>query len=176
MSVRAPTPAGQDEIVSLCAFLVGAESYVLDLRRIRQVLKPLRVTPVPRGPAHLEGVIQLRGEVIPVIDLRKRLGAPAPPPGPLARLLITWVGRRQIALIVDRVTGVLRLPRSQLTAAPQLWGVENRFFLGVCGQGEDLKLLLNIKALLSSDLPVEPIDRGLLLPESAPPRSSKEGA
>jgi purine-binding chemotaxis protein CheW len=150
-----------DPTVSLCAFEVGGEGFVLDLLRVREILRPMKVTPVPKAPTHLEGVIHLRGAVIPVVDLRKRLGVEAIENGSLNRLIVCRIGRRQVGLVVDRVTNVLRIPISQILPTPDLW-LEGgaRYFLGVCGEGQDLKLLLNLKALLSSSEPVpRPVPR-----------------
>ncbi len=150
--------ADSDPVVSLCSFTVGSESFVLDLLRVREILRPMKVTPVPKAPPYVEGVIHLRGAVIPVVDLRKRLGVEVPGSGPQNRLIVCWVGRRQVGLIVDHVTDVVRIPKSQLLPAPDLW-LEGgaRYFLGVCGEPPDLKLLLNLKALLTSS---EPVPRG----------------
>jgi purine-binding chemotaxis protein CheW len=145
----------RDPIVSLCSFKVGGEGFVLDLLRVREILRPMKVTPVPKAPPYLEGVIHLRGAVVPVVDLRKRLGVASIEDGPQNRLIVCWVGRRQVGLIVDHVTDVIRIPRSRLLPTPDLW-LEGgaRYFLGVCGDPPDLKLLLNLKALLTSGEPV----------------------
>ena len=65
-----------DEITQLTAFKVGDEEYVVDILRIREIIRPLPVTPVRRGPRFVEGVISLRGSVIPVVDMRRRFGLP----------------------------------------------------------------------------------------------------
>ncbi len=158
-----------EPIVSLCAFEVGGEGFVLDLLRVREILRPMKVTPVPKGPAHLEGVIHLRGAVIPVVDLRKRLGVGVAKSEPHNRLIVCWIGRRQVGLVVDRVTEVIRIPRSKILPTPDLW-LEGgaRYFLGVCGEGATLKLLLNLKALLTSSEPVPSSQRKGLLVEGPP--------
>ncbi|MHB1844116.1 MAG: chemotaxis protein CheW [Deltaproteobacteria bacterium] len=137
--------------MSLCAFDVGSEAYALDLRRVREILRPLRVTPVPRAPAFIEGVIQLRGTVVPVIDLRRRLLAPVTQ-GAGVRFLLCLIGRRQVALAVDRVAGVLRVSRSELKPAPPL-SKGSTWILGVCKDDDRLRLLLDLPALLASDEP-----------------------
>lgn len=142
------------EIVQLCAFAVGEREYVLDVMRIRSIVRPVPITAVAHAPPFIEGMIELRGEVIPVVDLRKRLGAPAAQTGPKARMLICVVDGREIALHVDRVIEVMRIPRSAIRPAPPLLdGPGARFYLGVCDatvRGEPrLRLLLNLRALLS---------------------------
>ena len=142
-------------IVPLCAFAVGEQEYVIDVMRIRSIVRPLPVTAVPHAPPSVEGMVELRGSVIPVVDLRKRLGAPPVALGPKARMLIAIVGGREVALLVDRVLEVMRIPRSSIQAAPPLLAASRaRFYLGVTEavvRGEvRLRLLLNLRALLES--------------------------
>lgn len=160
-----PAAAG-DARVQLCSFRIGGEDYAVDLMRVREIIPPLPITPVPRAPASVEGVVRLRGEVVPVLDVRKRLGVPAVPPSRKTRFLVVNVARRRIALVVDEVCEVLRLPRRELRPAPPLADDgAPRFFLGVCG-GEAgakgrrpgaarLRLLLDVKALLDPAVPGE---------------------
>ncbi len=160
---RAPLP--DDPIVQLCTFRIGGEDYAVDIMRVREIIHPLAITPVPRAPASVEGVVRLRGEVIPVLDVRKRLGLPASAPTRRTRFLVVNVARRRIGLVVDEVCEVIRIPRADIRAAPRL-GDERapRFFLGVCGgdgasaRGRRagsgrLRLLLNVKALLDPAVP-----------------------
>ena len=149
----APEPAETpvEEIVQLCAFVVGGEEYVVDIMRIKEIIPPVRITPVPHAPEYIEGVINLRGAIIPVVDLRRRLGLARAAPTKKTKYIICVVGGRRVGLVVDSVTERLRLPRSSIRRAPaMLLGRGPRFFSGVCGPQERLKLLLNIKALLSS--------------------------
>lgn len=173
-------PHPPDSIVELCAFRVGSEDYVVDIRRVREVVPPLPIRPVPRAPEFVEGVVNLRGEVIPVVDVRRRFGLPAAPPTRKTRLLVAHVAGRVLALVVDAVLEVVRIPRSAIRAAPPPSGSEApRLFLGVCGgeapaaapraegPGEPwaespargaptkLRLLLNVKALLQPIGPEE---------------------
>jgi purine-binding chemotaxis protein CheW len=152
-------PPKTDPIIQLCAFQVGGEEYVIDIMRIREIIRPIRITAVPRAPDFIEGVINLRGEVIPVVDLRKRLSVPASQTRKKVRYIICSVGGRRVGLVVDAVTEVLRIPRSALKSTPALLARSGpRFFLGVCGPQERLKLLLNIKALLESQEKVPSAD------------------
>lgn len=148
-----------DPLVQLCTFRIGGEDYAVDIMRVREIIRPLPITPVPRAPAFVEGVVRLRGEVVPVLDVRKRLGVEARPDTPRTRFLVVHVAARRIALVVDQVTEVLRLPRSEIRPAPSLGPAEGpRFFLGACGGdagGRGLRLLLNVKALLDPSVPGE---------------------
>ena len=163
----APEPgrgAAADPLAQLCTFRVGGEDYALDIMRVSEIIHPLPITPVPRAPAFVEGVIRLRREVIPVLDVRKRLQLPIAPPTRKSRFLVVNVARRRIALVVDEVREVLRIPRSEIRPAPVLGAGDGpRFFLGVCGgeraggrSGPPMRLLLNVKALLDPEVPGEP--------------------
>ncbi len=151
--------------VQLCTFRIGGEDYAVDIMRVREIIQPQPITPVPRAPAFVEGVVRLRGEVIPVVDVRKRFGLPPAPATRKTKFLVVHVAGRRLGLVVDEVCEVLRLARADIRPAPALVGLEApQFFLGVCG-GEGapagcrrggasrLRLLLNVKALLD---PVRP--------------------
>jgi len=155
--------AGEEPIVQLCTFRTGGEDYAIDIMRVREIVPPGPITPVPRAPSFVEGVVRLRGEVIPIVDVRRRLGLPVVPATRRTKHLIVNVAGRRLGLVVDEVTEVLRIPRSEIRPAPALVdGGGPRFFLGVCG-GEGtagaagrrgpagtlrIRLLLNVKALL----------------------------
>ncbi len=166
-----PTRAGGPRIFELCAFRVGGAEYAIDLRRIREIVQPLPITAVPRAPEYVDGVMDLRGEVIPVVDVRKRLGL-TPREGGRAKVLVVNVAGRILGLLVDAVCEVVRLPRSAIGPPPSLLATGGpRLFLGVCGAREaraaaagrhpgpagkappKLRLLLNVKALLEPSTP-----------------------
>ncbi len=142
-----------DRVVQLCAFFVGTEEYVLDIMRVEEILSPQRVTPIPHAPAFVEGVLHLRGLILPVVDLRcQLLGAPEPET-PRTRLLVCKLGMRRVAVKVDRVAEVLRVRRGDIKPAPAL-RVAGRspYVVGVCGPPDRLRLLLDLKALLRVEL------------------------
>ncbi len=153
---RRPRPedsAARDPLVQLCCFTVGREEYVIDIMRVEEILPPQRVIPVPRAPSFVEGMLHLRGALLPVVDLRERLMTTEAPPSPKTRLLVCLLGRRRLALRVDRVTEVMRVRRSELKPAPALLSPGRApFVVGVCGTVERPRLLLDIKALLRAEV------------------------
>ncbi len=175
--------APPSSIVQLCAFRVGDQEYVIDLRRIREILQPLPITPVPRAPDSFEGVMNLRGEVVPVVDVRKRLGLAGLRSRP--KVLVVNVAGRVLGLMVDAVSEVVRIPRSAIGPPPLLGAAGSRLFLGVCGSRElcspsaasqtaaarpaaqRLRLLINVKALLEPVIPTaaEAVRRSLVAAE-----------
>ena len=144
------------ESVQLCVFAVGDEEYALDIMRIEEILQPHAPTRVVGAPPWVSGVINLRGVIVPVVDLRLRLGS-----GPVTtklkpKFIVCKVGRRRAALKVDGVTQVVRVGLDELKPAPaMLTGTHvspdtARYVLGVFGTPQKLTLLLDIKALFAA--------------------------
>jgi len=128
--------AGLEDDLKLAGFYVGAGLYGIEIMRIKEVIqaRTLVVRPVPFAPAIVEGVIQLRGVVIPVVDLRRRFETPIDPAiEHLNKLIIVSVAGRIAGLKVDRVLGELRVAASSVRPAPSMLrpdgerGTENVF-------------------------------------------------
>ncbi len=142
------TDAGR--IVQMAAFRVGDQDYVIDIMRIREIINPLPITPVHDETGLLEGVINLRGVIIPVVDLRQRLGLPPAEQTRQTKIIIATVGARVVGFRVGEVLDVVRLPRSHIRPAPRLDEQrEPGLFLGVCEIDQQLLLLLNLKRVLT---------------------------
>lgn len=137
--------------IQVACFRLAGEMYALDIRRIKEVIRPQKVTPIPKAPVFLEGVINLRGMVIPVIDLRRRFALPIPSDDRRARIIICVVARKNIGLLVDEATEVCRFSRDDVRpASPFLGGAEAEFILGMCRQRDQLVMLLDLDRLLSA--------------------------
>ncbi len=142
--------------VQLACFRVGTEIYALDILRIKEIIRPQKLTPLPKAPPFLEGVINLRGSVIAVVDLRKRFDRQAVNDGRKTRIIISALSGKMIGLMVDEVSEVRRYSRQEIQPAPQfLAGKGAEFFLGVCRREEDLVMVLNLEKILSSDEKIE---------------------
>ena len=163
MMTPGPSAAASDELLQVCVWRVGAEHFAVDLRRVEEILPVPVVTSVPHAPSFLEGVTRLRGEVLPVVDVRKRLGvwpderaslSPSGKPRNRERLVVCRLGTRRVGFIVDAVTQVTRVSRQSLRPAPLAERPGARpHILGVCGEPPSLKLLLDVKALVSGEGP-----------------------
>ncbi len=138
-----------DQRVQLCAFRIGDEEYVIDIMRVEEILPVPAITRVRRAPAFVEGVVNLRGAIIPVIDVRRQLLGGIPPPQPAERLVLCKLGKSRVALRVDAVKAILRVPISSLQVAPMAGKNGARaHILGVCTMGARLLLMLDVKTLL----------------------------
>lgn len=137
--------------IRLITFLIGSESFVLDIMSVRQILSYSGSTPVPKAPSFVEGIIVLRNEVIPIIDLRRRL-YPHLEAAPNPLILITRTSAGVIGLKVDQVRRMITIGVDEILPAPEIVrGLEGEFLIGVVPQGEDVLLLLDIETLLSSE-------------------------
>ena len=149
-----PDVSGKDaarQEIQLACFRIGAEMYALDIMRIKEIIRPQKLTPIPRAPEFIEGVINLRGAVIPIVDLRKRFNQPVTASDHQKRIIICSVSGKIIGLLVDEASEVCSFTRPQIQPAPQfLKGRGAEFFLGVAKRGEDLILLLDLEKILSS--------------------------
>jgi len=146
------TTATERQDIQLACFKVGGELYALDIIKIREIIRPQKLTVVPKAPRFIEGVINLRGVVIPVADLRKRFDHPCSTDLRKHRIIICSVSGRIVGLLVDEVLEVRRYGRQDIAPAPQfLKGPEAEFFLGVARRGDDLVMVLDLDRILSSD-------------------------
>jgi purine-binding chemotaxis protein CheW len=143
------TKEGETQLV---VFMLGKEEFACNIEDVREVLKMVRVTPLPRSLDFVEGVINLRGEVIPVIDLRKRFGMPEAERTDDSRIIIVEVEERMVGLTVDSVSEVIRLSSKQIQEAPnQLAGGRTHLIMGV-GKVEDrLLIILNLERILTTE-------------------------
>jgi purine-binding chemotaxis protein CheW len=110
-------PSGHDDVVEVLVFQLDGQRYGLLAVVVREVLRAVSVVPLPRAPAVIEGVINLRGRIVPVLDLRSRFRLPSRPLRHTDHLIVAWAGDRLVALRVDQATDLVRLPAAHLEEA-----------------------------------------------------------
>ena len=138
--------------IQIACFRLMDDLYAVDIMRIKEIIRPQRLTNLPKAPAFVDGVINLRGSVIPVVDLRKRFGMPERADGSSTRLLIVRLSTQTIGLVVDDVTEVITVPVGDIKPPPAVSdGLIADHLLGVCLAGDILVMLLDIDRLLSSN-------------------------
>jgi len=147
------------EAVQLVTFKVGNEVFGLDIRCITEAVRPLKITPLPHMPAFIEGVVNLRGVIIPIVDLRKRFDIARTVENPKKmRMLITrgaipgaaGSSRELLGLVVDSVQEVLHVPGKDIEPAPEAVMGESGFITSVGKVGDRLIMLINITRILST--------------------------
>lgn len=140
--------AERDQERQLLAFSLDGGAYALAVERVREIARLRPVTPVPRVPRDVLGVVSLRGEIVQVIDLRSRLGLPVGEPGRKARIVVVYAGDGGVAgLRVDAVTEVMRVSEDAIRApSSEADSVE-----ALCVRGEAFVSLLDLERVLDLD-------------------------
>lgn len=137
--------------IQVACFSLDENHYAVDIMRIREIIRPQKLTLLPKAPPFVEGVINLRGTVLPVIDLRKRFGLPARETDSGVRLLILRVAKQLLGLVVDNVTEVITIPAKDIKPPPQAaGGIGAKYLIGVCLVDDSLIMLLNIDTILTA--------------------------
>jgi purine-binding chemotaxis protein CheW len=136
-------------------FLLDTEEYGIDILNVREIIGIMDVTKVPQTPDFMEGVINLRGKVIPVIDLRSRFDLPRIEYGEKTCIIVVDVGML-VGIIVDTVQEVHNISAGDIQPAPSLGAsIDTSFILGMGKVKEDVKILLDIGNVLTSSELVE---------------------
>jgi purine-binding chemotaxis protein CheW len=135
----------------MACFQVGGRDCAVDVMRIAEVLRPVPVTPLPAAPPFVEGLIELRGRFLPLIDLRRRFGdAPAERDG--GKFIVAPLGGASIALVVDDVSGVERIPVELIQPPPSLGSgrVAPPFLAGLVRWNDRVLMVLDLDAILTA--------------------------
>lgn len=137
--------------IQLACFNLGDNLFAVDIMRIKEIILPQQLSCLPRASSILEGVINLRGAVIPVMDMRKRFGMPAAPVGKTAgKLLLVSLARQILALAVDNVLEVISVPAKEIKPPLDLSeGIGMEHLLGVCLSDNRVFMILDIDSLLA---------------------------
>lgn len=144
-------PAASSGTLPVVVFRVGGEDFAVDVFDVQEVLRYQTPTPVPKAPPFVEGVLEVRGTLVPVVDLRKRFEAPAPHDSD-TRVLIVRLPSGPVGLVVDTVLEVLRANPEDLHDPPShVKGLAAAFLRGILRHGDRLILVLDVPRLLDSD-------------------------
>lgn len=140
------TVASEEAYQEFLCFLLGDEEYGVNIMEIKELIKPRELTEVPRAPHFVDGIISLRGVIVPVIDLRKRLGLHGQRSTAQQRIIIVRQRDGYSGLRVDSVTGVLRIADHRRETAPAaLEGIDREFVAGIGRADNRMVILLDIQ-------------------------------
>lgn len=144
----------KEQLRQLVGFTIGKELFGVDILMVQEIIRAAPITAVPNSPDFVEGVINLRGNIIPVIELRKRLGFAMPDVNMEdSWILILDIEGRITGFIVDSVTEVLKIQESGIEPPPDIVmaGLETQYIRGVCEIDEKLLILLDFNCILLVD-------------------------
>lgn len=144
--------SGSDELLQLVSFGMGEEEFGVNILNVQEINRMQDITRVPNSAEHIEGVISLRGKVIPILDLRCRLGMERKEHDKHTRIIVVEVQGTIAGLVVDAVREVLRIPSSVTEPPPSLAGGARSEFITAVGKLEDrLLILLNLEKILNEE-------------------------
>lgn len=140
------------DLLQLVSFKVGEEEFGIDILKVQEINRMLKVTKVPNAPDFVEGVVNLRGRIIPVIDLRKRLSIESKDHDHKTRIVVVDIEGNIIGFIVDEVNEVLRISKDIIENPPELVSRVNSDFITAVAKLEDrIIILLDLNHLLQKD-------------------------
>jgi purine-binding chemotaxis protein CheW len=141
-------PEAQRQIV---AFRAGEEVFGLEIGNVREVIEYREVTPVPRAPEFVAGIISLRGAILPVVDLRKRIGMEPTEPGPETVILVLEVDGRRVGLVADRILDILKAgPERALRTKERKGAVAQEYIQEILKVEDRVVILLRVDQLIST--------------------------
>ncbi len=140
------------DVLQLVTFSLGNEEFSVDILKVQEIIRLMELTRVPKAPEFIEGVINLRGKVIPVMDLRKRFSMPEAEDNSEARIIVVELHNATVGFRVDGVSEVLRLPADTVDPPPTMvCGIETEYIKGVGKLDDRLIILLDIDKVLTED-------------------------
>jgi purine-binding chemotaxis protein CheW len=150
-SVKVSSAGPSDSLLQIVTFQVGAEVFALDILKVHEIIRFQQLTRVPNLPNYVEGVLNLRGKVIPVVGLRQRIGLERKEPSSTTKIIVATVKDDVLGFMVDSVSEVLRIGADTVEPAPRLGEGGQRYVSGVGKVNNQLLLLLDLDKLLNQD-------------------------
>lgn len=149
MEITKEQTAHGEEVLQFVTFTLGNEEYAIDILNVQEINRITEITMVPNAPSYVEGVINLRGKVIPVINLRKKFHFDDKPTDDTSRIIIMEISGITNGLIVDSVSEVLRIPSSSVEAAPPMSAdVHSQYIKGIARLENRLIIFIDLDNLM----------------------------
>lgn len=140
------------DFLHVVSFRLGREEYAIEITKVKEIILLEGITHIPQVPEFIEGIINLRGNVIPVIDLRKRFGLAVTERNDQTRVMVTRMEGRIIGLIVDSVSQVMKIPKSNIQPPPEtIASMAGEYLLGVGKLEDRMIILLDIEKILRAN-------------------------
>lgn len=140
------------DVLQLVSFIVAAEEFGVDILKVQEIIRPVAITRVPHAPVFVEGVINLRGRIVPVIDLRKRFDLPHRERDKDTRIIVVDLTDKVVGFMVDAVKEVIRVDRGTIEPPPELAvGIDAHYITGVAKLEDRLLILLDLDEVLTSE-------------------------
>jgi purine-binding chemotaxis protein CheW len=154
----------QEDTLQLVGFRLGSKLFGADILNVREILRDPRIDVVDGLPEFILGVAQIRGQVLPIVNLKYILGMPSTPMDDEKKwVLVAQAGKRSIGYIVDAVTPIIRIKKDSVLPAPDLilYGLRSKYIQGVCESGKGLIIIVKMEHVLADD-EVHAMDRAVI--------------
>jgi len=143
----------QNDVVQLVTFNLGDEEFGIDILSVQEINRMTDITKIPNAPDYVEGAINLRGNTIPIVDLRKKLGFDVVSTSESARIVVVELRKAVLGFIVDSVSSVLRIPMDTVEPPPPVVSnLESHYMRGVGKLDDRLIILLDLDRLFEGSL------------------------
>ncbi len=143
---------GEDQLQQYVCFVLHGEEYGVPILSVQEIIRYETLTRVPQSPEFIDGVLNLRGQVIPVMNLRKKFGLPPRENDKSTRIIVVEVQKRVVGMVVDQVSEVLQINSEDIDPPPPMGTQVNASYISGMGKIDDqLVILLDIDKVLSSE-------------------------
>jgi purine-binding chemotaxis protein CheW len=133
-------------------FLIDKEEYAVDILAVREIKAWAEVTNLPNTPQFVRGVINLRGEIFPVFDLRARFGMGLSVPTSRHVIIVVWTGKKLIGVLVDKVSEIVTLKAEEVKPVPEIgFSIDDEFLIGLAAVDDGLVALIDVERLFDVD-------------------------
>ncbi len=150
--VQAKNAGSEDPILQYVTFRLADETYGINVMQVQEVLRYTEIAPVPGAPSYVLGIINLRGNVVTVIDTRQRFGLSYADTTDSTRIVIIEVEKQVVGILVDSVSEVVYLRQSEIETTPNVGNEESaKFIQGVCNKNDQLLILVELNKLMSDE-------------------------
>jgi len=134
-----------ENLLHLVTFQLAKEEYGIEIANVQEIIRATDITPVPGAPAHVRGVINLRGKIIPVVDLRRRFTLPGIDSSDAQRIVVVELGPKRIGMLVDSVSQVIKVPAGVVEEMPEeATGVDENYIKGIGKLDNRLIIILDL--------------------------------
>lgn len=142
-----------NELIQLVSFKLDNEEFGIEVLKVREIIRMITITHMPNTPFYMEGVINLRGKVIPIVSMRKKFNLMDSENSSQTRIIVMDIGGELMGFIVDAVSEVIRVSANEIQPPPNVvsGGIDQECITGVINQAERLLVLLNLENLFSSN-------------------------
>jgi purine-binding chemotaxis protein CheW len=141
-----------DESLQLVTFRLQDEEFGIDIKRVHEINRIIDVTKIPNAPSYIEGIINLRGKIIPVVSLRSKLGFDQAEYDKMTRIMVVEIESKVLGFIVDSVSEVLRIEDPKIEAPPSITGANDAGYIkGVINLADRILILLDLDTLFGEE-------------------------